>query len=227
MKTLLITFTVILLTLILIKRKDMTWRQSFLKTVYPMLMLKAKLFPNKKQIQVNSNYIKAPVSFYALSDTTNGGAPVNFNDFKGKKVLIVNTASDCGYTAQYDQLEELHKQQKELVILAFPANDFKEQEKNNDKSIGEFCKINFGISFPLMQKSRVIKGYEQNPVFQWLTQAQQNGWSDQQPVWNFNKWLVDENGVLIGYFAHTVSPLDKKITHPRPLSTSREGEGGE
>jgi glutathione peroxidase len=211
MKTLLITLVIILLALVLIKRKDMTWRQSFLKTVYPLVMLKAKLFPNKKEVQVNRNYIKAPASFYTLSDSTNTGAPVNFNDFKGKKILIVNTASNCGYTAQYDQLEELHKQHKELVILAFPANDFKAQEQNNDAGIAEFCKVNFGITFPLMQKSRVIKGAEQNPVFQWLTQAQLNGWCDQQPIWNFNKYLIDEDGVLIGFFAHTVSPLDKKI----------------
>jgi glutathione peroxidase len=211
MKTLLITLALILITLFLIKRKDMTWRQSFLKTVYPLVMLKAKLFANQKQVQVNSNYTKPPASFYALSATANNDKVINFNDLKGKKVLLVNTASDCGFTAQYDELEALHKRYKDkLVILAFPANDFKEQEKSDDTGIAQFCKVNYGISFPLMQKSHV-KGNEQNAVFQWLTHAVQNGWCDQQPVWNFSKYLVDENGVLIGFFAHTVSPGDRKI----------------
>ncbi|MCW3087936.1 MAG: glutathione peroxidase [Sediminibacterium sp.] len=212
MKTLLICFIFILLSLFLIKRKDMTWRQSFLKTVYPLVMLKGKLFPDKKQVQLNAANAKPVVSFYTLMATANNGSVVNFQDLKGKKVLLVNTASDCGYTGQYDELEKLHKQYPgQLVILGFPANDFKEQEKKDDAGIAEFCKINFGVSFPLMQKSHVVKGAEQNPVFQWLSQADKNGWCNQQPVWNFSKYLVNEEGVLVGFFAHTVSPGDRKV----------------
>ena len=125
---------------------------------------------------------------------------------------MVNTASNCGFTGQYDELEKLHQQYKDkLVILGFPANDFKEQEKADDAGIAEFCKVNFGATFQLMLKSHVVKGAEQNPVFAWLSHKEQNGWCDQQPVWNFSKYLVNENGVLVGFYAQTVSPMSKEI----------------
>jgi glutathione peroxidase len=211
MKKLLLILIVIIITLFLIKRKDMTWRQSFLKTVYPLVMLKSKLFPNKKEIQVNNGDVKPPVSFYSLHGTANNGTNIDFNIYKGKKILIVNTASDCGYTAQYDELEKLHHQYPGLVILGFPANDFKEQEKKDDHSIAEFCKLNYGITFQLMQKSHVVHGSEQNTVFKWLSDPAQNGWCTQQPVWNFSKYVVNEDGVLMNFFAQTVSPLGEEV----------------
>ncbi len=189
----------------------MTWRQSFLKTVYPLVMLKGKMFPDKKAIQVNTAKTQPVISFYTLRAIANNGEPIDFSAFKGKKVLIVNTASNCGYTAQYDELEKLHQQYKDLVILGFPANDFKQQEKKDNAAIAEFCKVNFGITFPLMEKSHVVKGPEQNPVFAWLTNAKQNGWCDQQPVWNFSKYLINEDGVLTNFFSMTVSPLSTTV----------------
>jgi glutathione peroxidase len=207
MKKPLLILAVILVAAFLIKRHNMTWRQSFLKAVYPLIMLKGKLFPNDKSVQVNTTNIQPINSFYELKAVANNGSTVDLSQFKGKKVLLVNTASDCGFTGQYDELEKLHQQYKDkLIILGFPANDFKEQEKQDDAHIAEFCKINFGVTFPLMQKSHVVKGDTQNPVFQWLTHKEQNGWCDQQPVWNFSKYLVDENGVLTGFYAQTVSP---------------------
>ncbi len=212
MKKFLIILTVIIIALFLIKRKDMTWRQSLLKTAYPLIMLKGKWFPDKKSIQINSNHIQPPVSFYQLQATANNGSSIDFNAFKGKKIMIVNTASDCGFTGQYDELEKLHQQYKDkLVILGFPANDFKEQEKKDDNNIAAFCKINYGITFQLMQKSHVIKGEEQNLVFQWLTHAEQNGWCNQQPVWNFSKYVINEEGVLTHFFSQMVSPLSKEV----------------
>ncbi len=211
MKKLIIIIVIILIALLLIKRSNMTWRQSFLKTVYPLVMLKAKLFPNKKEIQVNKDHIKPVTSIYTLQATANNGTVIGLNVYKGKKILIVNTASDCGYTAQYDELEKLHQQYKDLIILGFPANDFKVQEKKDDHAVAEFCKINYGITFPLMQKSHVVRGAEQNAVFAWLSDAKQNGWCDQQPVWNFCKYLINEDGVLTNFFAMTVSPLSKDI----------------
>ena len=212
MKRMLIIVAVVVIALFLIKRKDMTWRQSILKSIYPLVMLKTKLFSNKKEIQVNANGAKAINSFYALKVKGNDGMDVDLSQYKGKKILIVNTASDCGYTAQYDELEKLYQAHKDkLVIIAFPANDFKEQEKKDDQSIAAFCKVNYGISFPLMQKSHVVKGAEQNVVFQWLSDARQNGWCDQQPVWNFSKYLINENGELTHFFAMTVSPLGKEV----------------
>ncbi len=207
MRKLFISLTVILIVLFLIKRKDMTWRQSILKTVYPLIMLKGKLFPGSKDVQVNTNKVAPPVSFYSLTAIGNKGDTIHFSQFKGKKVIIVNTASDCGFTGQYDELEKLYQQYKDqLVILAFPANDFKEQEKKDDAAIAEFCKINYGVTFPLMQKSHVIKGPEQHPVFQWLTQTTQNGWCTQQPMWNFSKYIINEEGVLTHFYSQGISP---------------------
>ena len=190
----------------------MTWRQSILKTIYPLIMLKGKLFPSAKDIQVNKEKKVALNSFYDLKAIASNGDTIAFSDFFGKKIMIINTASDCGFTAQYDELEKLHQQYKnKLVMIAFPANDFKEQEKADNAAIADFCKINYGISFQLMQKSSVIKGAAQNPVYQWLTQSQQNGWCNQQPLWNFSKYLVDEKGVLTHFFSQSVSPLSKEV----------------
>jgi glutathione peroxidase len=211
MKKLFIIIAVIVFILFLIKRKDMTWRQSILKTMYPLVMLKGKLFPNKKDVQANEAKINPATSFYTLQATGNNGQPIDFSAFKGKKVLIVNTASDCGYTGQYEELEKLHQQYKDLIILGFPANDFKQQEKKDNAAIAEFCKVNYGVTFQLMQKSHVVKGPEQNPVYQWLTNAKQNGWCEQQPLWNFSKYLINEDGVLVNFFSQNVSPLGQPV----------------
>ncbi len=188
----------------------MTYRQKFLKAVYPAFMWFTKL----KGINTTSiaNTKQPPVSFYSLTDTLNNGAPLLLNQYKGKKVLLVNTASDCGYTNQYNDLQKLQEQYKnQLVVIGFPANDFKQQEKKNDEEIAQFCKVNFGVSFPLAKKSIVIKNKNQNPVFQWLTNATKNGWNDKAPSWNFSKYLVNENGVLTNYFDPSISPLSNDI----------------
>jgi glutathione peroxidase len=97
------------------------------------------------------------------------------------------------------------------MVLGFPANDFKEQEKGSDEEIARFCKVNFGVSFPLMKKSSVIRSSQQNPVFQWLTDSSKNGWSNKQPSWNFSKYLVNEEGVLTNYFGPTISPMSRDV----------------
>lgn len=189
----------------------MTPRQLFLKSVYPFWMLLSK-FSRKNNVKILRRNITAPVSFYTLTCYSNNGELIDFNVFKGKKVLLVNTASDCGYTCQYKGLEKLYRQYKDkLVVLGFPSNDFKEQEKKSDEEIAQFCKINFEVSFPLISKSVVVKSDLQNPVFQWLTNAGKNGWCNQQPSWNFSKYLVDEEGKLIGYFGPSVSPENPAI----------------
>ena len=152
------------------------------------------------------------VPFYTLPAILNGGKPLNLNDFKGEKILLVNTASDCGYTGQYEELEKLYREHEEnLVVLGFPANDFKEQEKATDKNIAAFCKLNFGVTFPLLKKSKVIKGTGQNEIFQWLTDKNKNGWNDQAPTWNFCKYLVDENGKLVHFFSSSVEPISCEV----------------
>lgn len=208
----LITIFVVIAFLIVIKQRNMTFRQSLLKAFYPVVMFTGKLFSTEKAVLVNDKNVIPPVSFYQLKAIENNGDTIKFEAFKGKKVLIVNTASDCGYTGQYDELEKLYQQYKnKLVVLGFPANDFKEQEKKNDTEIAHFCKLNYGVNFILMKKSHVIKVAEQNEVFKWLSDAAKNGWCNQQPLWNFSKYLIDENGVLTNLFAQTVSPLDKKV----------------
>jgi len=164
------------------------------------------------RIKKNENEIKPPMPFYSLKAIANNGSIVDFNEFKNKKVLLVNTASACGYTPQYDDLQKLHKHYKnKLEVIGFPSNDFGEQEKASDEEIANFCKINFGVTFPLMKKSHVIKSAEQNEVFKWLTDKNKNGWNEQQPEWNFCKYLIDENGALLNYFSAGVQPFDKEI----------------
>ncbi len=187
----------------------MTGRQSFLKAVYPLLMKLTRLFGTNSTVLHNPRKVIAPVDFSSLHSTLNNGQPFLFSDLRDKKVLLVNTASDCGYTAQYADLQQLQEQFPDLVILAFPANDFKDQEKGDDKSIAQFCQLNYGIRFPLMQKSSVVKGIQQNPVFAWLSDAAQNGWNNQPPEWNFSKYLVNKKGQLMHYFGPSVSPVSK------------------
>lgn len=156
----------------------------------------------------NEKNIKPPVSFYSLNATNNKGETISFEHLKGKKVLIVNLASQCGFTPQYSQLEELHQHNnEELTILGFPSNDFGGQEPGTDEEIENFCKVNFGVTFPLFKKDHV-KGEGKQPVYDWLTNAQKNGWNDNEPTWNFNKFLIDETGSLQNVFSASVSPIE-------------------
>lgn len=190
--------------------KNMTYRQKVLKAVYPAWMWFTKLM-GKRTEELSGNK-QPPVSFYSLRGVLNNGDTLDFATLKGKKVMLVNTASDCGYTNQYNDLQKLSEENKDkLVVIGFPANDFKEQEKGTDADIAQFCKANFGISFPLMQKSIVIKSASQNSVYQWLTDSTKNGWNDKLPSWNFSKYLVNEQGVLINYFDPSISPLNKEV----------------
>lgn len=126
--------------------------------------------------------------------------------------MIVNTASNCGYTNQYAELQKLSERfNEDLIVIAFPANDFKEQEKGTDEEIAQFCQVNYGISFPLAKKSKVVKGNGQNKVFQWLTHKELNGWNDKEPSWNFSKYLIDEDGNLSHYFDPAISPLSEQV----------------
>ncbi|UOR06012.1 glutathione peroxidase [Hymenobacter aerilatus] len=182
-----------------------------MKFLYPLIMRLSKS-SSKGKVLTSKQQAGAPVSFYSLAGLRNNGQRLPFEELKGKKVLLVNTASNCGYTNQYAELQQLSEQfADELVILGFPANDFAEQEKADDKTIEQFCQVNFGVSFPLMQKSVVVKTPAQNPVYQWLSQARQNGWNEQAPDWNFSKYLVSEDGHLLGYFGPAVSPLSEDV----------------
>jgi len=190
----------------------MDFKQKLLKFLYPLIMRLSKSTEGKGKIISNEKRIEPIISFYDLALTQNNGQKVNFSQFKNKKVLLVNTASNCGYTGQYEELQQIHERfPTKVAILGFPANDFKEQEKGDDDEIAQFCQINFGVTFPLAKKSHVLKVDGQHPVYQWLTQSDKNGWNDHEPDWNFSKYLVDENGVLTHYFGSAVSPLGEEI----------------
>jgi glutathione peroxidase len=192
--------------------KNMTVRQKILKAVYPALMWYTKL-RGKNVTELKNEQKQPPVSFYSLRGNLNNGDTLDFAGLKGKKVMLVNTASDCGYTDQYDALQKLYEKNKNsLVVIGFPANDFKQQEKGTDEEIAQFCQLNFGVTFPLMKKSVVKKTPEQNGVFKWLTDSSLNGWNNKPPSWNFTKYIVNEEGVLTNYFGSSVSPLGSEVS---------------
>ncbi|MDZ4793394.1 MAG: glutathione peroxidase [Bacteroidota bacterium] len=190
--------------------KNMTYRQKVMKAAYPVIMWLTKLTgKNTKELSGNK---QPPVSFYTLKGILNNGDTLDFSSLQGKKVMVVNTASDCGYTNQYTDLQKLADTYKDqLVVIGFPANDFKEQEKGSDAEIAQFCKANYGVSFPLMKKSGVIKSAQQNLVYQWLTDSAKNGWNDKSPTWNFTKYIINEKGILTNYFGSSISPMSNDV----------------
>ena len=134
------------------------------------------------------------------------GKDIKMASFKGKKILVVNTASKCGYTPQYESLEKVYEQYKDkLVIIGFPCNQFGGQEPGSNEEIVEFCKKNYGVTFPLADKVDV-KGTNTAAIYQWLTQKSKNGVLDANIRWNFNKFLLDENGKMMAYYPSNVRP---------------------
>lgn len=190
----------------------MNFKQKLLKKLYPVIMRVSKSTDGKGSIINNEKGAKPKLPFHQLKVQKNDGKELDLSQYKGKKVLLVNTASNCGYTGQFEELQQLHeKLQDKIAIVGFPANDFKEQEKGSDSDISAFCKLNYGVTFPLSKKSSVVKGKKQNPIYKWLTDPNQNGWNRHQPDWNFSKYLIDEEGVLINYFGPAVSPMDPVV----------------
>lgn len=191
----------------------MTGKQKILKTVYPIWIAFTKLMGKNMKIVTNVNNVLPAESIFELSVSLNNGSTLPLQTCKGKKLLLVNTASDCGYTNQYEDLQKLYQQfNDQLEVIAFPANDFKEQEKGSDSEIAQFCKVNFGVTFPLAKKSVVVKSNEQNNIFKWLTSKSKNGWNEQPPTWNFSKYLINEQGILTHYFDPSISPLSEEVT---------------
>ena len=150
-------------------------------------------------------------SFYSFKVKSLEGEEIDFSKYKGKKVLIVNTASKCGFTPQYEELQKLYLQHGDKVaVLGFPCNQFGGQEPGTSAQIGEFCKKNYGVSFQMFEKVDV-KGANQHPLYKWLTTKSLNGWNDKAPGWNFCKYLINEKGELVDFYGSTVSPTGKKI----------------
>lgn len=167
------------------------------------------------------------MSFSAYSQNEEKLENKNFHDFvvedidgntydlaslKGKKVLVVNTASECGYTPQYEGLQELYEQfgNEDFTVIGFPANNFANQEPGSDEEIKQFCKKNYGVTFPMMSKISV-KGNDQHSLYKWLTMAKFNGKMDSDVKWNFQKYLINENGELVDVLYSKTKPNDKKV----------------
>lgn len=169
-------------------------------------------FRGVKTAPAETSAMQASSAFHELSATDIHGKPFPFDQLKGKRVMLVNTASECGYTPQYKQLQELHEQYKNkgLVIIGFPCNQFGGQEPGSEQQIESFCQKNYGVTFPLMSKVDV-KGSSQHPVYAWLTSKQLNGVMDAAVKWNFHKFLVDGDGRLAMSLESGVSPLDERV----------------
>jgi glutathione peroxidase len=190
----------------------MNLKQLLIRKLYPIITGVSRMFGAKNKVIQNAADINPSTSIFNIPINSNNGKEISLKDYQGKYMLITNTASNCGFTGQYDELQKLYQDhQDKLVVIGFPANDFQEQEKGSDEEISEFCRINYGVTFPLASKSVVVKNEEQHPVFKWLTDKSKNGWNDQAPEWNFSKYLVAPDGKLLGYYGTAVSPLDIKI----------------
>jgi len=150
-------------------------------------------------------------SVYDFTMTSIDGEDIPLSKYKGKKILIVNTASECGYTPQYEDLQKLHETYGDkVVILGFPANNFGGQEPGSNKEIASFCKANYGVTFQMFSKISV-KGDDMDPLYQWLSDKNKNGWNDDAPGWNFCKYLINENGELIKYYGSAIKPMSQKL----------------
>jgi glutathione peroxidase len=185
--------------------------QQALKIFYRIRMKFSKLTGAGIHTRLNTMNKTPIVSFYSLQAQTNSGRTISFEQYRGKLILLVNLASYCGYTDQYAELEKLHQSYSgKIEVLGFPSNDFGSQEPGSDEEIEQFCKVNYGVTFSLFKKDHV-SGEQQQPVYAWLSKADQNGWNDKAPSWNFCKYLVNDEGVLLHYFSAAVSPLDERI----------------
>ena len=150
-------------------------------------------------------------SIYDFTLNDINGEPVDFLEYKGKILLIVNTASECGFTPQYAGLQKLHEQYgKNIIVLGFPSNDFGGQEPGSNLEIKAFCTENYGVTFLMFEKIKV-KGDDKHELYKWLSSKELNGWNDTEPSWNFCKYLINENGELLKFFGSAIEPLSEEL----------------
>ena len=165
-----------------------------------------------KNIYATINADATPTSIHQFKVKGIDGETIDFANYKGKKILVVNTASNCGYTPQYEGLEKLYESKKDkLVIIGFPCNQFGGQEPGTEETIKTFCKSRYGVTFPLAAKVDV-EGENIAPIYKWLCNKSENGVLDAEVGWNFNKFLLDENGKLLAHFESKVTPMSAEIT---------------
>jgi glutathione peroxidase len=178
------------------------------------LILTAFIFTacfNKSTSRPMENTTSTKGSIYDIELKSIDGTSTTLEKYKGKKLLIVNVASKCGFTPQYDDLQKLYEEYgQDVVILGFPADNFGGQEPGSNEEIESFCKTSFGVSFPMFEKSSV-KGDNMNPLYKWLTTKSLNGWNEKSPTWNFCKYVVNEEGELTNFFESGIKPFDDEL----------------
>lgn len=179
-------------------------KQKMKKFIFLTTLILFSIFGMSQSIKTNT--------IYGFKVNQIDGKEIELSEFKGKKILIVNVASQCGLTPQYKQLQELYEKyrQQNFTIIAFPANNFGEQEPGSNEEIATFCTKNYGVTFPVMEKISV-KGSDIHPFYNWLTQKSENGNIDSEVKWNFQKYLVNESGELVKVITPTESPLSDNI----------------
>lgn len=179
-----------------------------------ILKMKTKIIPLLIPLLIVINISAKAQTFYDLKTKTIDGKDFNFADLKGKKVMVVNTASKCGYTPQYEDLEKLYQtyKDKNFVIIGFPANNFGHQEPGTNTEIKEFCTKNYGVSFQMMEKISV-KGDDMDVIYKWLTEKTLNNKMDSSVKWNFQKYLIDEKGNLVDVAYSKTKPMDDVIVN--------------
>lgn len=162
------------------------------------------------EIKATDNVVGKTIYDFSIK-SLDGKSLIQLSDFKGKKLLLVNTASKCGFTPQYAELQKMHETYPDkLVIIGFPCNQFFWQEPGTAAEIASFCQKNYGVTFPLTEKISV-KGKDQHPIYQWLCRKENNGVEDVKVGWNFGKFLIDEQGKFIAYFPSKVKPMSPEI----------------
>lgn len=181
-------------------------------SLIPLLLI-ALFLLNKKQNASNESLKNKKMSIHEFKVENINGEEFDFSTLKGKKIMVVNTASKCGLTPQYEKLEALYQKYKNdnFIIIGFPSNDFMGQEPGSNEEIIAFCKKNFGVSFPMMSKVKV-KGNNKCDIYSFLTSKSQNGLEDSKVQWNFQKYLLDENGFLVKVLSPRTSPDDPQIS---------------
>lgn len=187
---------------------------DFLRTVFIMITsLITGIFADKSEIA--SRPAEVPVAKQSLYDfkvkSLVGNKVVDLSQYKGKKVVILNVASKCGYTKQYADWEKFNKEHGDkVVVLGFPSNNFGGQEPGTSEEIATFCSATYGVTFPMFEKVEV-KGENKAPLYKWLSTKELNGWNDKEPSWNFCKYVVNENGELTQFFASKILPTDPEF----------------
>ena len=183
-----------------------------LASLFPFFLL-SLFWVQGSHIHINKNFKNKKMSIHEFKVESINGDEFDFSSLKGKKIMVVNTASKCGLTPQYEQLEALYQEYKDrnFVIIGFPSNDFMGQEPGTNEEIVTFCKKNYGVSFPLMSKVKV-KGKDKCDIYSFLTSKTKNGLEDNKVQWNFQKYLLDEEGYLVKVISPRMTPDDPQIS---------------